>query len=180
MIVSSIASENQMEKFIEDFLTRVSNLPAKGIIGVDGATQCGKSKYVTSKLAKALKAKIIDLDTFIKIDNTDIIYKNISISISKNKWYIADGILNRKILEHYGLKPKFSIYVKKMVNYGWVDQDWLDEVFIKDYGENQAYLFNNIDKQIKSYHKEYDPTVNADYVLEITENYITQDFSDHN
>jgi len=146
------------------------------IVGIDGAMQSGKSTLITKFIANYLNAKILDLDSFINIDETSIIYTK-SLQIEPTAKYIADGILNREILDHFNISADIYIYVKKMANYGWTERDWLDKELVADYGLNTGFQSSSIDRQIYRYHNEYSPIENADIILEISEEYVTKDFA---
>lgn len=175
MIVVSINSKIDFKKLydsINEFLKQKNDWK---IISVDGPMQSGKSTYITPELVKYYKAEAIDLDSYISIDENSIIYKK-DFQINNNKKYIADGVLNREILNHFKLSADLNIYVKKMANFGWAERDWLDIEIVKDYGLNKSFSSSNIDRQIFRYHNEYKPVENADIVIEIAEEFVTSDF----
>lgn len=171
-----IASEHDLNIFGNHVLEELNQNPDIKIIGIDGAMQSGKSKIIREHLINVLNAELIDIDKLIKIDETSIIYVESEILVLESKVYIADGILNKEVLQHFNIQPDLNIYVKKMANYGWVERDWLEKEFISDYGIDETYKQSSIDRQIFRYHNQYEPVKNADVIVEVAEYFVTRDF----
>jgi len=172
MAIHVINSDKDLTSFGNKLKITLRGIPKWKVIAVDGPMQSGKTTVVTKFLSGLLNAEIINIDSLIKIDTKCIIYKKSSLGLDSGKRYIVDGILNRKFLKKFGLIANINIYVKKMANYGWVERNWLDKEIIKDYGLDEGFKANNIDRQIYKYHNRYRPVENADEVLEIAESYV--------
>lgn len=171
----SINNDQDLTTFGIELSKLLLEFPDWKIVGIDGAMQSGKSALITKFIAEHLNAKILDLDSFINIDETSIIFKNLL--IDPNTKYIADGILNREILDYFNVSADLNIYVKKMANYGWTERDWLDKELVAEYGLDTSFQSSNIDRQIYRYHNEYNPVENANIILEISEEHVTKDFA---
>lgn len=171
----SITDDQSLKAFGVELKKILKKIPDWRIVSIDGAMQSGKSTIITTFISKLLNAARLDLDTVISIDESNVIFRG-QLKIETHKKYIADGILNRYILDHFNLTNDLSIYVKKMVNYGWVERNWLDKELVADYGLDESFKSSNIDRQIYRYHNEYSPVENADIVIEMSEDYVTKDF----
>lgn len=172
----TVTNKNELKSFGRDISKLISQSKDIDIIGIDGVTQSGKSKYIRAELIETLGAELIDIDKLIQIDETSIIYKTENLNLVPGKLYIVDGILNREFLHHYDFAADLNIYVKKMASYGWTERDWLDNEIVSDYGIDESFQRSPINRQIFRYHNEYKPVERADVMVEITEEFVTQDF----
>lgn len=170
-----VTDDKSLKEFGVELKKILEGIPDWRIIGIDGPMQSGKSTVVTKFISKLLNEKIFDLDSLIKIDETTITYEKIT-TIDPNTRYIVDGILNKETLKHFGIVADLNIYVKKMANYGWTERNWLDRAIVSDYGLDENFKADNVERQIFRYHEDYSPVENADLIIEISEDYVTRDF----
>ena len=164
-------------------------------IGIDGIDDAGKA-YLAEQLSKSLECPILDLDDYVYqnqggyVDFID--YPALSGALSSMPAFILCGVCLLDVLANLGTTLDGHIYVKRMRNGLWVDED--DCVFpdgvdaaIENGARNSAMLSDLFDEradqlgqvvedspprlsgEIMRYHDTYVPQEVADLVFECDE-----------
>ena len=189
----------------KDLLLFINNYPKDKplIISIDGKNGSGKST-----LAKIISVELgfshIELDSdryleknkgkYVNYIFYDILKKDITELLEKQKSIVIEGICILQILEIIEIKPNIKIYVKRMSKDGnfWYDAKLFnyskspDEIikqeknilqkFIRISSEIEGITFNqtpikdSLTYEIIRYHHKYKPDLNADIIYERKEN----------
>lgn len=154
------------------------------LVAIDGVDGTGKSRLFAPMIARIVGAKrVLSLDKFTHKSHGEYSINNKSLELLDSQIQkfrntnpvIVEGVLIMRYLSMIKMKPTLWVYIKKMVNYGWEERDWLDDEFMKDYPPSNEHLKSLLSdplrKQLYRYHKQYSPYRSADLVLEVNENY---------
>jgi hypothetical protein len=147
------------------------------LIGIDGLDGCGKST-LANELAGHIHFDVVSIDDFLdrnKGTYVDHIELNRLGEALQGRNAIVEGVCLLKVLSLIGLKPDLSIYVQRIRNGIWDDEDWLgldrdlDEhleririaatAFSED-GEDVPLA--DMSTEVIRYHHEYRPHDSAD------------------
>ncbi len=147
------------------------------LIGIDGLDGCGKST-LASELAGHTHFDVVCLDNFLD-RNKGTYVKHIDIDgvrdAVRGRKVIVEGVCLLQVLSNAGLKPDLSVYVQRIRNGLWADEDWLglnqdvDEYLEKlrvaaeaISEEDEAVPKEDLSTEVIRYHHEYHPHENAD------------------
>lgn len=164
-------------------------------IGVDGVDGAGKS-YLADKLSQELACPTLDVDDYLHqnqggyVDFID--YPALKAAVSSMPAFILYGACLREVLENLGVTLDANIYIKRMRDGLWADED--ECVFpegvdaaIEALAGHLAMISGNFDEpsehagresdgaaphlahEVMHYHEKYQPHESADLVFERTD-----------
>lgn len=140
--------------------------PKTKIITIDGWTNSGKTKLITTYLAELTGWKVIHGDDEFLLTGAGKYIFNENKIKNRLKEYnkiIIDSVLVRKIFEIIEIIPNISVYVKRVRDDGyWIDKPVVDENSVLEKLLN--YYNQPLEHQLILYHRQYKPHLNADII----------------
>jgi broad-specificity NMP kinase len=142
--------------------------PRSQVITIDGWHGSGKST-LASDLANRMGAIHLDLDSFLIQDQRVFVeaiqYEQLQSAIEKSgNSLIISGVCMLEVLERVDVVPAHKIYVKRMTDWGWADQDEIEgqmlETVAAALGKQVSEFVLSL--EVRTYHRSYMPHENAD------------------
>lgn len=133
------------------------------IIAIDGWTGAGKTTLARD-LAKTLGGDNYDLDSAIIPDQGSYISAlnmseiSQSVTVSRRPLFVS-GICVLQVLSSVAVQPAAHVYVKRMADWGWADQDDLEGRI----PEFPAASGASVRCEMRAYHEMWQPHLQADY-----------------
>jgi len=161
-------------------------------VGIDGVDASGKT-YLAEKLSLALACPVLDLDDYLHqnqggyVDFID--YPALSAAVTSMPSFILRGVCLREVLAHLALDLDGQIYIKRMRDDLWFDEDACEfpegiEAAIENLANATAMVSRHFDEpsqqpgvarddaeqnltfEIMHYHEAFRPHESADLIYE--------------
>jgi hypothetical protein len=160
-------------------------------IGIDGVDGAGKA-YLAEQLSEGLSCPALNLDDYLHqnqggyVDFID--YPALSAALSSMPAFILGGVCLQKVLAELGQDLDASIYIKRMRDDMWIDEDECvfpdgveaaienlassNEMISRGFDEPSGRLQPDLDVdlqlkfEVMHYHEEFSPQETADVVYE--------------
>jgi hypothetical protein len=161
-------------------------------IGIDGVDDAGKT-YLAEALSEALGVPALDLDNYLFANQGGFVpfidYPALSGALTAMPAYILSGVCLREVLANAGITLDGHIYIKRMRDDLWVDEDRCVfpegvDASIEGLAQYSAMLSRHFDEradeqvqamddspptlpeEIMRYHDQYQPHEAADLIFE--------------
>lgn len=154
---------------IDELLSTLRAVVARTrIVTIDGWHGSGKST-LASNLANRIGAKHLDLDSFLIPDQRVFVeairYEQLQPAIDKaSDSLIVSGVCMLEVLRRVDVVPDCKIYLKRMADWGWADQDEIEgqklEIVAEALGKQVSEFALSL--EVRTYHRNHMPHENAD------------------
>lgn len=161
-------------------------------IGIDGVDGAGKT-YLGEQLSEALGYPALNLDDYLHQNQGGFVdfidYPALSAALSSMPAFILSGVCLRQVLSNLGLDLDAHVYIKRMRDDVWVDEDFCVfpegvDAAIENLADNTAMISRAFDEpteqfgasgddvelqltfEVMHYHDEFSPQDEADVVYE--------------
>lgn len=141
------------------------------LIAIDGVDGAGKSTLAV-KIAESLDCGApLDVDSFLEQNQRKYVEAlrldplRQQLEQRDGQPTVLAGICMRQVLERLRLRADRHIYVKRMVVWGWADEDEVEGNQIAEI-ELAMGEINELKREVKAYHSRYMPHLRADVIYE--------------